>query len=153
MSSLLVEQFLGDGYPMEQKITRDLNERSRIAVIAPYIYMHNAPSGSFTFEIKKIDNTVVYSKTFTSSDIKTLLNTTFDYAHVFIPFVPDEPVYIEKGQFKLVLSSSGYFYNRSSFLGWIRQHENLNNEIDYTPSNDAENPLAYRLKAYKEGIL
>jgi len=75
-----------------------------------------------------------------------------DYCHVFFPLTSTTPFPLAKGSYKLKLSATGYSATETSFLGWVQQHEDLNNELDYTPINDEENPLAIRIKIFKEGI-
>lgn len=143
---LVIEKLLTT---LEQEIRLSSNERKSVAVICPYLYMHNAPAGTFTFSILS-GVTVIFSKTFTSADIKAALdNTTDSYAHVFYPIIPANPLQLEKGTYTLKLSASGYAPTVTSFLAWCKQYENLNNELDYSPSNDGENPLAFRLKEFK----
>lgn len=149
MTTLLVETLINE---LEQVVNLKINERYSIAGIYPYIYLHNSPPGTFTFEIINSNEEAVFSRDFTSSDIKDSLDTTDDYAHVFFPIVPGSPLQLDAGQYTLKLSGSGYSANMSSFLGWCRQFEDLNNILDYEPMDDGQNPLAVRLKVYKRGI-
>jgi len=129
---------------LSQTFTLYKNGRSTIEAIRPYIYMHNAPAGIFTLSIKS-GGTALISKTFTSAEIKTDLSTTDNYAHLWKAIVFDNPSQFENGEYELELSSSGYTYSDSSHLGWIREHENLINEISGTPVSDIENPRAFQL--------
>lgn len=148
---LLVEE-LKENMDLVQPFSYSLETRVQVAAMIPYLYMHNAPDGDFYFEIDKNDGTFSYTKHFTSDDIKASLNTSDNSAHVFFPIVPESPMFLEKGDYTFYLYAENYVYNRSSFIGWIRQHENLNNAVSNTPSNDAENPLAFRLKVLKDGL-
>jgi hypothetical protein len=151
VSTLLIET-LDSVDPLTQQFRLSLDTRYVIGAFIPYLYMHNAPNGIFTFEILKSGITV-FQKSFTSADIKASLNTTDDYAHVFYPVVPATPMILEKGEFTAKLQASGgYDHMANGFLAWIKQHEDLNNELDYTPSIDLQNPLALRLKILKQGI-
>lgn len=113
--------------------------------------MHNAPSGVFTFTLLQGLNTV-FSKTFSSSDIKTSLSTTDNYAHVFYPIIPDQPTQINAGTYVARITTSGYTPTDSSFIAWIQQFENLNNPYDYVLDDDNQLPLALRFKVLTEGI-
>lgn len=146
---LLVEE-LGS-VDLEQEIRLERSDRYHIGALSPYIYMHNSPSGTFTITLKRGIETI-FSKSFTSAEIKTALGTTNNYAHVFYPIIPDNPIQLESGLYTVVLSSSGYSKTISSFLGWIRQHEDLNNTLDYVPDSDFQNPFAIRLKILDRGI-
>ncbi len=149
MTTLLVE-------PLITTLSQDFNlkndTRYSIGAFIPYIYMHNAPAGTFTLSIIKSAVTV-FSQSFDCTDIKTSLTTTDNYAHVFYPVIPVPDIQLDKGLYTAEISSSGYTYSSGSFLGWIKQFEDLNNILDYTPSNDGENPLALRLKVFKVGIV
>jgi hypothetical protein len=147
---LLIEELKEND--LTQNLSYSLEQRVQLGAIIPYLYMHNAPSGDFFFEIAKNNGEFNYIKQFNSNDIKTALNTTDNFAHVFFPIVPETPIFLEKGDYSLWLWAENYVYNRNSFIGWIRQHENLNNSLSNTPSNDAENPLAFRLKVFKGGL-
>ena len=148
---LLVEE-LRDGSSLSQSFSFNLEKRAEIKGFYPYLFMSNAPTGTFTFSVTGT-NGFSFSKSFTSQDIKNCIPTVNSNIHVFFPILPSAPIFLSKGDYTMTLSSTGYFYNRGSFVGWIKQFENLNVPLSYTPSNDAENPLAFRLKVFKEGIL
>jgi len=134
-----------------QQVRFDLEKRRHIGCISPYLYLHNAV-GTFTFEIIK-DGQVLSSKSFTPADVKASLSTESNYMHVFFPIIPDAPVKLEKGIYSLRLSASGYAPTASSFIAWLQQFEDVQNEMDYIPLSDDENSLAFRIKEYKEGVL
>lgn len=148
MTTLVVEPLKDE---LSQTIKYKLDYRSQLAGIYPYLYMHNAPAGVFTFSIIR-DGQIIYTELFTSSNIKSKLGTIHNYAHVFYPSVPPAPVMLEKGEYTLRITATAYVYDTSSFLGWVRQHEDLNNEIESVAENNA-NPLAYRYKTYKASHL
>lgn len=126
-------------------------ERVSIGAFIPYLYCHNAV-GTFTFRVES-NAGIIFSQQFSISDIKTSLNTANDYFHVFYPIIPINPVQLESGQytFKLI-APMGYSPTQSSFIGWVKQHEDIQNSMDYTPASDSENTFAIRFKVYKEGI-
>lgn len=136
---------------LTQEVFYGSRERLQIGCFSPYLLMMNSPVGTFNLEVIGTNGTV-FSESFNSSDIKASIPTTDNYAHVFYPVIPTNPVQIEYGSFTIKLTASGYTPTNSSFLGWIQQHENIQNEMTFTPSNDAENSLAVRFKSYKEGI-
>jgi len=150
MTTLVVEP-LKYGTPLEQEWRLSLNTRYNIGAFAPYLYLHGAPVGTFKFEII-VASVTIFEREFTSQDIKDALNTLNDYAHVFLPFVPADPIQMEKCIFITKLSANAAYDGQSPFIGWIKQHEDLNNELDYIPSSDLQNPLALRMKDMKEGI-
>lgn len=136
---------------LEQEIRYNLNTRKQLGAIIPYLLIVNEPAGTFTVSLLK-GVTTVYSRSFTSADIKAALGTTDDNAHVYYPIIPQTPVQIEKGLYKVKLSASGYTRTGSSYVAWNQQFENIQNEMDFEPVTDDENSLAIRYKEHKEGI-
>lgn len=145
MSTLLIQRLETE---LSQELSYNLSDRCQIGAFIPYLYMHNAPSGTFTIELLNSDNDIIMSQDFDSADIKASLSTSNNYAHVFYPIVPSNPIQIEYGTYTIKLSASGYSPSESSYLGWIQQHENIQNVMDYVPSYDTENSLAIRIKEY-----
>ena len=149
MTTLVIETLVTE---LSQNIRLSGKERYSIGAIIPYIYMHNAPSGTFTLKLLS-GVTELLSQSFTSSDIKASIPTTNNYTHVFYPVIPINPIQLDGGTYTVKIIASGYAPNSVSFLALIRQHEDLNNKLDYVPLTDDENPLAIRLKVYKRGEL
>ncbi len=141
MTKLVVDELHST---LSQTFTVYKNERLTIEAIRPYIYMHNAPAGTFTIAVKS-GGTELFSKTFTSVEIKSDLSTANNYIHIWKTLVFASPAQIENGEYELELSSAGYTYSDSSYLGWVREHENLTNEISGTPVSDIENPRSFQL--------
>jgi hypothetical protein len=92
----------------------------------------------------------IYTKAFTSADIKASLETTDNYAHVFFPIIPENPIQIEKGVYTFRLQASGYTLSTSSYLAWIQQHENIQTELESEIENFTELPFSVRIKIYTE---
>lgn len=149
MSTLLVEELYSE---LNQDIAFNLDSRCHIGAIIPYIYIHNAPVGTFKLQMMK-GSTLVFENIFTCDEIKASLNTSDNYAHVFYPVIPLTPTQIEKGTYTIKLSSTGYTFTSASYLGWCRQYENVQAILDFEPENDGQNPMAMRIKIYKEGIV
>jgi hypothetical protein len=148
MTTLLVQTLVSE---LKQDFNINLDERYHIGAIAPYLYLHN-PSGTFTLTLKN-GATSLASKSLTVAEIKALIPTTDNYAHVFCPFIFSSPTKVEKGSYTLSLTASGYSNSAASFIGWCQQFEDIQNEMDYLPSDDSENSLAFRFKIFKEGVL
>lgn len=146
----LVFQTLTD--ELSQEVFYHLERRMNIASFSPYLLMMNAPTGTFTFEVTGT-NGVVVSEEFTSADIKAELDTVNDFAHIFYAIVPTSPVFLERGSYTIRISATGYSPSSTSFIGWIQQHENIQNVMTYTPLRDDQNSFAVRYKEYQEGIL
>jgi hypothetical protein len=142
VSTLLVQMLNSE---LSQEFRLNIDKRYIIAGLYPYLYMHNAPAGTFTFSVLRGEDELI-SQDFTCSDIKTSLNTTDNYAHVFFPILPEDDLWVlDKGDYTAKISASGYSATSSSFLGWIREYENPG-ELDYVPESDAELPMSLRAK-------
>lgn len=147
MTSLIIETLRNE---LVQEVSFKLNRRYQIASIAPYLYMHNNPDGIFTLTLMKGEE-VVHAFSFTSEDIKNGLNTPNNYAHLFFPLIPSTPLLLEKGNYKFILGANGLYHATSmGFLAWVKQHENLNNDVDYVLDGHSNLPLALRIKEYVE---
>lgn len=146
MTKLIVDELKTT---LSQTVTIDHEKRYLIAAVRPYIYMHNAPAGTFTLSIKD-GGTPVASKTFTSAEIKSDLSTTDNYAHLWKVIQFDDPVQLTSKEYELELSHSGYTFSPSSYIAWVREHENQFNETSGIPVSDLENPYSYQLLNYIE---
>lgn len=147
MSTLLVQPLITE---LSQEVRYSLSRRVNIGAFIPYLYMHNAPTGTFIIDLLNSDDDIIMSKSFTCADIKASLSTLNNYAHVFYPIIPTNPIQIEYGTYTIKLSASGYSHSNTSYLGWIQQFENIQNIMDYVPENDTENSLALRIKEWHE---
>lgn len=149
MTTLLVEPLNSE---LTQEMEYTLNERCHLGAIIPYLYLHNASADYFRVSLKKSGSTL-FSKDFTVTEVKTSLSTSNNYAHVFYPIIPTNPVQIYSGTYTVHLEAGpNYNPTESSFIGWVRQFEDVQNEVNYTVTSDDSNPLALRLKIYKEGV-
>lgn len=132
---------------LNQNVTYNNTVRLSIAAFYPYLLMVNSPSGTFTFSLFK-GAEELYSKSFTSADIKASLDTTDNYAHVFFPIIPENPIQIESGAYTFKLQASGYTVNTSSYLAWVQQHEYIQTELENEIENFTELPFSVRIKSY-----
>lgn len=141
MTTLVVDELKTT---LTQEVTLNLTPRQHLAAVRPHLYVHNNPAGTFTFAVLNAADAVLTSDTFTSADVYTALGTSDDYAHAYFT-ISFEYRHLPPGTYKLRLSSSGYTFSESAYLGWVRDHEDLIVPLDYTPSDDSENPLSYQV--------
>ena len=134
---------------LSQTVNFNLQKRYLFKGIRPYIYMHNSPAGIFTISIKSGGDTLA-SETFTSAEIKTELSTSDIYAHLWKILTFSAPLQLGKGEYELELSSSGYTFSQSSYMGWIKKHDTRFDETSGTPVSDMENPYSYQFFNFKE---
>jgi hypothetical protein len=136
-----------------QEINYNLIERVHVGAFIPYLYCHNAIADYFTFQLHGPDG-LIFQKPFTISQLKTAIGTTSNYFHIYYPIIPTSPVQLENGQYSVkIIAGTNYIQNANSFLGWVKQHENIQNQMDYAPIDDNSNSYAIRYKCYKEGVL
>ncbi len=74
-----------------------MTDEKRIIVnsIRPYLYMHNAPAGTFTLTLNDEAGALV-SKSFTSAEIKSDMETTDNYGYIYKTLIFDEKIQLTK---------------------------------------------------------
>lgn len=145
----LVVETLQDS--LEQDVILDYQGRIHIGAIIPYLYFHNLSSGLFKFQLIK-NSVVLHEQEFSYLDIKA--GKTDNYMHVYHPIVPVDPIQLENGTYTFkIMVISDYSVTGNSFLGWIKQHEDIQLPMNYVPTSDIQNTFTLRFKVYKEGIL
>jgi hypothetical protein len=129
---------------LTQTVNLSYDRVYQIAGVKIKLLMYNAPTGTFTLSLKS-GATTLASDTFNSAEIKTDLSTANNYAHIYKALTFNLP--LKKGAYDLVLSSSGYTFSTSSFLGWCKSFENVfNEEVDNTVEY-VDKPFDYLLYA------
>jgi len=141
MSSLVLDTLVTT---LSQSITLTQNRRVTIRAISLKVVMFNAPAGTFTLKVKSGANTLT-SKTFTSADIKSDLSTADNYAYLWKVLDFSGNLQLENGTYTLEISSSGYTFSESAYLGWIRPHENIFNTGDGSNDSILNNPFGFRI--------
>ena len=141
MTKLVVEELRTT---LSQSFTLELSRRYHIYAIKPHVYLHNSPAGTFTFTIKS-GSTSLASSSFTSQDCKDDLSTANDYIRINKALILSQPLSIDGGTYTLELSSSGYTYTSSSFIGWVKEHENIFSDITGTTETDLDNAQTFLL--------
>jgi len=117
---------------LTQSVNLNYDRVYHVAGLKIKLLMYNNPTGTFTLSLKT-GATTLASASFTSADIKTDLSTTDNYAHLYKALSFSLP--LKKGSYDLVLSSSGYTFSDSSFLGWCKSYTNVfNEEVDSSAS-------------------
>lgn len=145
MTQLLVHDL---GTYLAQDFTVLADKRIIVEAVRPYLYFHNSPSGTFTLSLYK-GATLIDSASITSSEIQTALATSNNYFHAYSRFDFENHPVLNEGAYTLKLTASGYINSSSSYIGWVALHEDLINNITYTPNSDSENPLTFQLWGYR----
>lgn len=127
---------------LDQNITYTGEKPIHIQGLKMRLVWFDSPVGTFTVSFKSGSETLA-SKSFTVADIKTDLSTTDDYGYIYkgIEFGTAFP--IVSGTYTVELSSSGYTYSESSFLGWVKDHED---SFISEGVNESRSLLIYTLK-------
>ena len=119
--------------------------RKTISTIKLDLYKHRSPNGTFTLEIEQAGE-IIATKDFTSLDIENSTpSTAINFYHGRYNVGLDSPVVINEGTFEVRITSSGYSFSESDYLGWIKPHENIRIESDYNITNDAQNAFGLEL--------
>lgn len=146
MTYIVVDELL-TSQEIIQEFVVNTGMRVRGLSFRPYLYVHNNPSGTFTFSLKYEGNEIG-AKTFTSSDLYTAMDATESYIRLFYKVTFDDIINLNKGTYELVLSASGYTFSELSYIGWIREHEDVKTLNDGNAENYLSNPLTFEAWEY-----
>lgn len=138
--------------PLDTTLTQEFkveNNRVQLAGLKPHLYFHNAPAGTFTMTLKNSNRTIA-STTFTAASVKTELGTANDYFHIY-KLLSFEAVLL--GTYELELSASGYTFAESSYIGWIKDHENIVGDTYGGVARDSELPYTIIPFSYNKSEL
>lgn len=145
---ILVEELKSVAISQDYSLSSGANRN--IAQVVPFIYIHNAPAGTFTFSIKDNAGTIA-STTFTSTDVKDDYGTSNSYLASWHRLTFSNNVSLKGGNtYTFELSSSGYTYSNTSFIAWVKEHEYRHNKLDYTPVDITRSPMACQLLVYRD---
>ena len=125
---------------LTQTVNMNYDRVYHVAGLKIKLLMYNNPTGTFTLSLKS-GVTTLASASFTSADIKTDLSTADNYAHLYKALNFSLP--LKKGSYDLVLSSSGYTFSASSFLGWCKSYANIFNEEADSTAPYTDKPFDY----------
>lgn len=138
MSTILCETL--EDTALVQQVNFKAYRKHRIPGVQLRVVYYNSPVGTFNVEFKSgLD--VLGSGSFTTQDIKDGRNTTDDYGYVFVPITFNNAITILPGSYTIELSSTGYTYSSSSFMGWVKSFENLFNEREDEFVDFSSNPF------------
>lgn len=144
MSTLVVDELKNT---LSQTITLDNTKRYSVEGIYPHLIVYGNPSGSFLFELIKGSTTVI-SKSYFATDIKNAIPTVDDYAHLYLPILPDNKTQIDGGDYTLKLTSSSYLFSESDYIGWCRSFESFDyvNDLGQNTSSELKYDIRIKIK-------
>jgi membrane-bound inhibitor of C-type lysozyme len=149
MSTLVIEE-------LKTTLTQDftLNNDSlvgfRIKAIRPMLYLHNDPAGTFTISLKQ-GVTTIDSKSLTLAEILSGSGFSSGQYHwgVF-KFEFDNYNKIKRNvTYTIELSASGYSFSESSYMGWVKPHEDFKNTFTGTGGTFLNNAFGYEIWGHK----
>ncbi|MGB0452608.1 MAG: hypothetical protein ACPGJV_02755 [Bacteriovoracaceae bacterium] len=111
------------------------------------------PSGVLSLKVKH-DGIVLSSATLTSLEIeeKSDVITELNYSKGFISFEFPEVLSLNKGDYELELSASGYTYQATKYFAWISDFENIKNNIEAN-LNFKQLPFSFEVFSYEQGSI
>lgn len=107
---------------LTQEFTVTLSNALYSPIIAPWLYVHNAPVGTFYLDLKQSGN-LVKRMTFDLQDMKDQLGTTDNNMHLYFR-ISFDGVSLKNNTYQLVLGSDDYVFSSTSFLGWCKDWDN-----------------------------
>ena len=122
--------------------------RIQINTVRPMLYIHNAPAGSVTVTLKK-GSTILSSATLSIANIISMASLSNFTWGTFSFYLDEDVVLHPDTDYTLELSSSGYSYSESSYIGMVKPHENPKNTFEDTAINSYENAFGFELWGYK----
>jgi len=141
VSKLIVEELIT---VLEQEIT--LQKAIQIVTIRPWLYSHNNPAGTFSFNIYNTSG-LVRSFSFTNNDLKTQSNLTEAYFHTYFS-IQMASFSLPRGVYTIKLEHFGYTYDANSFLGWCKDVNPIG-KVYGEPENYTANPFSFTIIEYK----
>jgi len=122
-------------------------KRREIIAIRPKLLFVDDPAGEFIITLKQ-GATTLGSASLTMTEILDGTGWVANrYHYGFLRFQFAAPIILNRGlTYTIELSSSGYTYSSSSYLGWIQEYYNPINQGDgSTLLTDFERPYSYQL--------
>ena len=132
MTSLAVEELKTT---LNQEILVGDNNLN-VEAVRPRIYKHNAPAGSLQVQIRDTNDKIIAS----SNSVTISSVSASAFFHGFIRF--DINAGLKAGTtYRLFLVPSGYTFAESDYIGWVKDHEDRQVGIEYTPNAGFQSPL------------
>jgi len=144
MSLINVEALKATALIQTFKIKRN---RMHLQGIRPLLYLHNDPTGTFTFTLKD-GSDVLDSESFNASDIKAGANFNDNEYHYGFFKLDFNAILNHDRLYTLELDSSGYTFSGSEYLGWIKEFENITNSFSDSIFSFHQKPFGYQLWGY-----
>lgn len=139
MSTLVVDELISD---LTQPVI--LKQKMMVGSIKLRLYVHNMPSGNFTFTIFK-EASVYASFNFTCSSLRSSFSGSKDFFHVTMPFTFAGAAVFDRGEYVFKITHSGYSYSASSFIGWCKDFGGVFGGISDPEAEFTDYPYSFRI--------
>ena len=142
MTTLAVDRLISY---LEQPITvrRDL----LCASLRAKLYVHALPSGTFTLKISR-DSQIVSQVSFSSVNLQQKISTP--YVYFWGDFAFPATFHLTRGDYLIRLESSGYTFTDSSFIGWVKDFDELERDLTGEANDFSQYPFSFNLIEYKQ---
>jgi hypothetical protein len=139
MTTLIIDEFINE---FIQTIRFD--KRIKIGSIKARFYVHNMPSGVFTFQILK-QNTLIIEESFTCSDLRDSFNGTENFFHVNFPLFLNKNLVLDRGNYEFKIISDGYTFSQNSFFSWTKDFQGVFGGFNDENVEFTEYPYSFRI--------
>lgn len=114
-----------------------------IQAIRVHLYKHNNPVGSLKLEIRDNNNKVI-----ATSNTVNISEIAGQFYHGLITF--EVSVSLQKeSDYRLYLSSTGYSFAESAYIGWCNSYDQLSYESEYQNTNSLYAPMSFEIWSLK----
>ena len=121
-----------------------IKKKIKALAVKLHLYVHNMPTGSFKFQILK-EGDLYAEFPFSCDDLKSSFGGTTSYFRVFFPFAVGSKINFEEGNYTLKITSTGYTYSQTSFLGWCKDWQGYFGDVTIVPESYLEFPYSFRI--------
>ena len=123
-----------------------------VKTVRLHLYKHNSPSGTFTMQITDNSDNVITSKGLTVSEMQSSGSAALsqNLYRGYISFELSQPVALRAGTFKIKLTSSGYTFAESAYIGWLKDWDDTKPSItDASTPKPADSPFDFEIYSLK----
>lgn len=117
-----------------------------IHAVRLHLYKHNSPAGSL---IVKLADT--QGKVFATSDTVSISSITGTFFHGYVRFLVSYPIK-KNTQFRVYLTSSGYTFGESAYIGWCNDFDLRKYTATYSPNQSTRAALDLEVWSKSERV-
>lgn len=144
MSFINVESLKGSTLIQDFKIKTN---RLHLTAVRPWLLLYNDPPGAFTLTLKD-GSDILDSKDFTVAELKAGAGFNDNEYHKGFFKIDLNAILHHDRTYTLELTSSGYSFSGTSYLGWIKEFERSTNSFSDSIWTFHQKPFGYQLWGY-----